>query len=339
MRRPTINDIARAAGVSEGAVSAALNGRPGVSDTTRGRILQLAGQLGRVPSSAARALSDGRGGAIGLVIDRPALGLGVETFFMRFIAGIQEEPAEGETALMLQSVEATAPELTTYKRWHAERRVDGALMVDLRRGAPRVGALPEMGLPAVVVGGPEGTGGLPCVWSDDGGSMRRAVEYLAGLGHRRIGRVAGPQDLVHTGVRTAALVQAARERGLEPPPVLHSDYSGESGARTARALLDGPAPPTALIYDNDLMAVAGLGAAQELGFSVPDGLSVVAGDDSPLCQAVRPALTAIRRDLPEYGRLAASLLLEAIASGASRRVPTSPGELVLRASTAPPPPG
>src|SRR5690625_1171294 len=103
MRRPTIVDIARSAGVSKGAVSCALNGRPGVSDTTRSRILQIAGQLGWAPSSAARALSDGRAGAIGLIIDRPALVLGTETFFMRFLAGIQEELADGGTALMLQS--------------------------------------------------------------------------------------------------------------------------------------------------------------------------------------------------------------------------------------------
>ncbi|MFD0803762.1 LacI family DNA-binding transcriptional regulator, partial [Streptomonospora algeriensis] len=305
------------------------------SATTRTRILQRAGQLGWAPSSAARALSDGRAGAIGLVIDRPALALGVETFFMRFIAGIQEELAEGETALMLQSVDGTSPELATYKRWYAERRVDGVLLVDLRRDDPRVDALTEMGLPAVIVGGPEGVGGLPCVWSDDGGCMRRAVEHLAGLGHRRIGRVAGPEDLVHTGARTAALVESAYEHGLQPPPVVHTDYTGESGAQATRELLSGPEPPSALVYDNDVMAVAGLGAAQELGVTVPDRLSVVAWDDSPLCQVVRPALTAIRRDLPEHGRLAASLLLDSVAGGSARHVPVSPGELVVRGSTAP----
>ncbi|MUL40504.1 LacI family transcriptional regulator [Streptomonospora sp. PA3] len=333
-RRPTIVDIARAAGVSKGAVSCALNGRPGVSDTTRSRILQIAGRLGWAPSSAARALSDGRAGAIGMIIDRPAPVLGVETFFMRFIAGIQEELADGDTALMLQSVDETSPELTTYKRWYAERRVDGVLVVDLRRDDPRVGALAEIGLPAVVVGGPEGTGGLPCVWADDGGCMRAAVAHLARLGHRRIGRVAGPEALVHTGVRTGALEESAREHGMAPPRTVHTDYTGDGGARATRELLAGAEPPTALVYDNDLMAAAGLGVAQELGIAVPDRLSVIAWDDSPLCQVVRPALTAIRRDLHEHGRLAASLLLEAVAGGAARQVPAPLGELVARGSTA-----
>ncbi|QBI54483.1 LacI family DNA-binding transcriptional regulator [Streptomonospora litoralis] len=337
MRRPTIVDIARTAGVSKGAVSCALNGRPGVSDTTRSRILQIAGQLGWAPSSAARALSDGRAGAIGLIIDRPALVLGVETFFMRFIAGIQEELADGDTALMLQSVDETSPELTTYKRWFAERRVDGVLLVDLRHDDPRLAALTEMGLPAVVVGGPEHTGGLPCVWSDDGGCMRTALGHLARLGHRRIGHVAGPDYLVHTRVRTAALGAAAREHGLEPPRIVHTDYTGDSGAQAARDLLIGTEPPTALIFDNDLMAVAGLGVAQELRVPVPGRLSIVAWDDSPLCQVVRPALTTVSRDLPEHGRLAAALLLDAVAGGPARRVGTSPGELVPRGSTAPAP--
>jgi len=339
MRRPTIVDIARSAGVSKGAVSCALNGRPGVSDTTRSRILQIAGQLGWAPSSAARALSDGRAGAIGLIIDRPALVLGTETFFMRFLAGIQEELADGGTALMLQSVDEASPEVTTYKRWYAERRVDGVLLVDLRRDDPRVGALAEMGLPAVVVGGPEHTGGLACVWSDDGGCMRTALRHLADLGHRRIGHVAGPGALVHTGVRTAALADAAREHGLEPPRTAYTDYTGEGGAQGARELLCSADPPTALVFDNDLMAVAGLGMAHELDISVPDRLSVVAWDDSPLCQVVRPALTTISRDLPEHGRLAASLLLDTVAGAPARRVRTSPGELLLRGSTAPAPRG
>ncbi|MDA0565618.1 LacI family transcriptional regulator [Streptomonospora sp. S1-112] len=333
MRRPTIVDIAKAAGVSKGAVSCALNGRPGVSEATRARILGIAADLGWAPSSAARALSDGRAGAIGLVIDRPALILGVETFFMRFIAGIQEELGDGPTALMLQSVENTAAELTTYKRWYAERRVDGVLVVDLRRDDPRVGALRETGLPAVVVGGPEHTQGLPCVWADDAGAMRAAVDHLAALGHRRIGHVAGPDAFVHTAARTDSLRAAAREHGMETPRVVHTDYTGEGGAEAARRLLGERPRPSALIFDNDLMAVAGLGAVQESGLSVPADVSIVAWDDSPLCESVRPGLTAVRRDLPEHGRLAASLLLEAVAGAPPRQVSTSPPTLVQRAST------
>ncbi|MFC4561845.1 LacI family DNA-binding transcriptional regulator [Nocardiopsis mangrovi] len=339
MRRPTIVDIARAAGVSKGAVSCALNGRPGVSDSTRSRILEIAGRLGWAPSSAARALSDGRAGAIGLIVDRPALVLGTESFFMRLIAGVQDELRDGTTALMLQSVDDPELELTTHKRWYAERRVDGVLLVDLRREDPRIPALAEIGLPAVVIGGPMAAGGPPCVTSDDAGAMHEAVGHLAALGHRRIARVAGPEDFVHTGQRSAAFAEAARDLGLDRADVVHSDYSGDQGAAVTRRLLTAANPPTALVFDNDLMAVAGLGVAQELGMSVPGRLSIVAWDDSPLCEVVRPELTAVRRDITEHGRLAAALLLDHIATGAGSDLETPGAALVPRASTGPVPAG
>ncbi|WP_067973322.1 LacI family DNA-binding transcriptional regulator [Nocardiopsis trehalosi] len=342
MRRPTIVDIARAAGVSKGAVSRALNGRSGVSAATRERILRAAGRLGWAPSSAARALSDGRAGAIGLVVHRPALVLGTETFFMRLVAGIQDELRDGTTSLLLRSVADRALETATHRAWHAERRVDGVLLIDPRRDGPRrddprAAALAAAGPPAVVVGGPAGAAGLPCVWSDDAGAMRGVLDHLAGLGHRRIARVAGPPDLVHTAERTAAFTAAARARGLAAAEVAYADYTADQGAALTRRLLSARPRPTALVYDNDLMAAAGLAAARDMGVAVPADLSVVAWDDSPLCQVVRPALTAVRRDVTEHGRLAAALLLTRLAGGAAGSVETPPAVLLPRASTAPAP--
>src|SRR2546430_2675739 len=105
MKRPTIADIAKAAGVSKGAVSYALNGRPGVAESTRRRILEIAQGLGWAPSSAARALSDGRAGAIGLVIDRPARVLAVEPYFMQLVAGIEAAITGSPFALLLQVID------------------------------------------------------------------------------------------------------------------------------------------------------------------------------------------------------------------------------------------
>ncbi|PRX97044.1 LacI family DNA-binding transcriptional regulator [Allonocardiopsis opalescens] len=335
MRRPTIVDIARAAGVSKGAVSYALNGRPGVSEPTRRRILEIAAELGWAPSSAARALSDGRAGAIGLVVDRPAQVLGSEPFFMRLIAGIQSALAGGPTALLLQVSDDATAEIATYRRWYAERRVDGVLLVDLRVADPRITTVAELGLPAVVIGGPDDTGALSCVWSDDDAAMRAVVDHLAGLGHRRIARVAGPAEFVHTRARSAAFHGAAADLGLDGAQVAHADYSGEEGARLTRELLAAPEPPTALIFDNDLMAVAALGVAQDMGVQVPDRLSIVAWDDSPLCRTLRPALTAVRRDVVDYGEQAARLLLRLVDGGPPARLAASAFELVPRGSTGP----
>src|ERR1700749_3471720 len=105
MKRPTIPDIAQRAGVTKAAVSFALNGQPGVSAATRERILAIAAEIGFEPSSAARALSDGRAGAVGLIIDRRARTLGSETFFMQLISGIQAELTEDHITLQFAMVE------------------------------------------------------------------------------------------------------------------------------------------------------------------------------------------------------------------------------------------
>src|SRR5689334_19053067 len=108
MKRPTIADIAERAGVTKSTVSFALNGRPGVSDATRARILDIAHEMGWQPSRAARALSGGRAGVLGLVVDRPARTLGVEPFFMQLISGIEGELSSRDIALMLQVTEDAA---------------------------------------------------------------------------------------------------------------------------------------------------------------------------------------------------------------------------------------
>ncbi|WP_017540888.1 LacI family DNA-binding transcriptional regulator [Nocardiopsis halophila] len=332
MKRPTIADIARATGVSTGAVSYALNGRPGVSEPTRRRILDAAAQMGWAPSNTARALAEGRVGAFGLIIDRPAPMLGVESFFMRFIAGIESELADTRTELLLRVTEAPEAEMEAYRRWSAERRVDGVLIVDLRRDDPRVRLVQEVGLPAVVVGGPGGAAGLPCLHSNDAEATAEVVGYLAALGHRRIARVAGPEGLVHTGTRTAAFTEAVHAAGGEPR-IVHADYTADSGARATRRLLAEAPRPTAVVYDNDLMAVTGLGVAREMGVAVPDDLSVVAWDDSVLCRAVRPALTAVGRDVADHGRRAARMLEGQVCGAEPRDAPTAPAEFIPREST------
>jgi DNA-binding LacI/PurR family transcriptional regulator len=333
VKRPTIADIARAAGVSKGAVSYALNGRPGVSEPTRRRILAIAEDVGWRPSSAARALSGGRSGAIGLIVDRPASVLGVEPYFMQLISGIQASLGDGPPALLLQMADDHVTELGIYRRWWAERRVDGVLLVDLRADDPRIGLVREIGLPAVVIGGPDGRGDLPCVWSDDELAMTDVLGYLAALGHRRVVRVAGPADLVHTRSRSTAFAANATRLGLVSAHSVHTDYSAEAAATVVRRLLVAADPPTALVFDNDVMAVAALGVAQELGRSVPGELSIVAWDDSALCQVVRPALTAVRRPITQHGAAAVTVLLELLHGGPGRDVRVDDPVLVPRAST------
>ena len=335
-KRATIADIATRAGLSKGAVSYALNGLPGVSESTRQRVLKLAEEMGWHPNSAARALSASRAGAFGLVLARPVSTLGVEPFFMKLISGLETTLAARSTALLLQVVADHDAEVETYRRWWAERRVDGIFLVDLRIEDKRVAVLEELGLPAVVVGGPGHHGRLPAVWSDDASAMSMVVEYLAALGHRRIARVAGLSGLLHTELRSHAFDEVAARLGLDSVVTLTTDYSAEQGAHSTRRLLSATTRPTAILYDNDVMAVAGISVAHEMGVGVPQDLSIVAWDDSVLCQIVHPEITALNRDIMAYGAHAAESLLQLLEGATVGDLEDDLPRLVTRGSTARP---
>ncbi|HEU5108881.1 MAG TPA: LacI family DNA-binding transcriptional regulator [Micromonosporaceae bacterium] len=334
MKRPTIADVARRAGVSKGAVSYALNGQPGVSEATRRRILAIAEEIGFNPNSAARALSGAAAHAVGLALCRPARTLGVEPFFMELISGVEAELSARSYALTLQVVADQEAEIAVYRRWWGERRVDGVLICDLRVDDARVPVLEQLQLPAVVIGEPEGAGRLPAVWSDESAALVETVEYLYALGHRRIARVGGLPELLHTTIRTTAFGDVCRRLGLDDAVTVPSDYTGEEGARATRRLLSSPRRPTAVIYDNDVMAIAGMSVAQEMGLRVPGEVSIVAWDDSPLCQLTHPALTALSRDIPAYGAHAARHLLAAMAGEPIGPFQDETARLTPRGSTA-----
>jgi DNA-binding LacI/PurR family transcriptional regulator len=335
-KRATIADIAQRAGLSKGAVSYALNGQPGVSEATRQRVLKLAAEMGWRPNSAARALSASRAGALGLVLARPAT-LGVEPFFMKLLSGIENTLAARSTALLLQVVPDRDAEVEVYRRWWAERRVDGIFLIDLRIEDKRVLVLEELGLPAVVIGGPGHHGRLPAVWSDDASAMAMVVEYLAALGHRHVARVAGPSGLLHTELRGQAFAEVAARLELDSAVTVATDYTPEQGAQATRRLLSGSPRPSAVIYDNDVMAVAGTSVAHEMGVAVPRDLSIVAWDDSVLCEIVHPPLTVLSRDIMAYGARAAERLLALLDGDPVGDFEDALPQLITRGSTARPP--
>jgi len=321
--RVTIGDIAREAGLSKGAVSYALNNKPGVSDETRLRVHDIADRLGWTPNSAARSLSTSKADAIGLVLRRPPKMLGTEPFYMEFIAGIESVLSSRETALMLQVVDSHETEVAAYRKWWTERRVDGVLVVDLSIPDIRTEAVRQIGVPAVLVCDHKASAGLPHVWTDDRSAMLDAVRYLVRLGHRRIARVGGTSTLAHSLLREAAFSEGLAEANLINQGTEVTDFTGEEGARATRTLLTRPEPPTAIVYDNDIMAVAGLSVAAEMGIDVPRELNLIAWDDSPLCSLTHPPLSAMHRDIAELGRTAAQALLELIDTGdtADREAP------------------
>ncbi len=339
MARPTINDVARAAGVSKGAVSFAFNYRPGLAPGTRARILDTARELGWTPSPRARALSVKRALAVGLVVARPPETLRADPFFPSFIAGLESALSEHGYALMLQVTPEHDLEQRSYRRLADEGRVDGVLLTDLYVDDPRPALLAELELPALLVGPALPDTYWPALGVDDSPGIVAAVEHLVGLGHTRIAHVSGTPDMVHGRSRRLAWANALRDAGLPEGACVDTDFSADAGATATRQLLDLADPPTAIVYANDLMAIAGLAIANQRGIDVPARLSVTGYDDTELAAYVRPGLTSVRVDVLGWGRAAAVRLLEIVEQRALTEADLPPPELVVRESTGPHHPG
>ncbi|SMH48887.1 transcriptional regulator, LacI family [Rathayibacter oskolensis] len=333
--RPTILDVAREAGVSKALVSFALNDRPGVSPDSRERILRIASELGYRPSLTARSLSTSVSFAVGLVVARDPEVIAADPFFPSFISGVERVLAERGRVLVLSVVEPGASEEAVYRTLAADRRVDGVFLSDLRSDDARPGLLAELGMPAVTLGRYDGSAS-PAVVMDDTAGITDAVQHLAGLGHRRIAHVAGPDHLLHSLRRREAFERACTEAGLTPGPVVRTDFSAGQGAAATETLLDLAETPTAIVYANDPMAIAGLGVAHTRGLRLPDDLSITGFDDSEIAAHVYPTLTSARTRPARWGEAAARTLLELIEKGSAHDTDLEPAGLVVRHSTAPP---
>ncbi|MFF1528302.1 LacI family DNA-binding transcriptional regulator [Cellulomonas sp. NPDC058312] len=258
----------------------------------------------------------------------------LEPFYADLLAGMEEALDARGASVFVHVVPDLDAELVAYRRWAREGLVDAVVISDLVDSDPREQACRDLGLPSVLLGGEPGDGRWVVDYDNDG-AMRTAVAFLADLGHRRIGWVSGPQRYRHTQVRAAAFAEAVAAAGAQG---VHreGDYGEASGAAGTAELLALPEPPTAIVYDNDLMPLAGLREAERRGVRVPQDLSVLAWDDSANVRISHPPLSVVSRDVHELGALTAEVLLRAVEGGAPGTTRTPGVRVVPRDSTAPP---
>lgn len=334
--RVTIADVARAAGVSKGLVSFALNDRPGVALETKHRILLVAKDLGWSPSVRARSLSTQKAFALGLVIARDPEIISGDPFFPAFIAGVESALAPAGQALVLSMVPDEESETAAYHQLAQHDRVDGVIISDLRREDSRIELVRRLGLSAVTLGRPATASPFPAVLLDDAAGIRDAVDHLVGLGHRSIAHVAGPWRMLHGDRRTREFRAALDAHGLPAELVIETDFTARDGARATDVLLRREERPTAIVYANDPMAIAGLGVAQRAGLSVPHDLSITGFDGSDIGEYIHPSLTTVTTEAQAWGRQAAESLLRVIAGDDVSDIELSPARLVIRDSSSPP---
>lgn len=333
-KRVTIADIAERAGVTNGAVSIAVNGKRGVSDATRERILKVAKEMHWRPSHAAQTLMGKNSETIGLVLSRPEEHIGEEIFFSKFIAGVQSVLSQRSYSLQLQMAGDIVAETAIHESWIADGRVDGVLVLDPRVDDPRIEVLSALAFPTIVVGDEVETGSMRSVQVDNAGLMRLIMNHLLDLGHQRVAHITGDQAFRHTQQRMEAFAAFCIDNGIWGQTIA-GNFDPIAAQNVTRRLLASPHPPTALVYDSEVMAIAGMSALAELGVSVPADVSLVSWEDSTTCQVLHPTLTALNRNAVTLGKIAAAEMLQLLANEPVEH-PLVEASVVHRESTAAP---
>ncbi len=330
----TINEIARLAQVSPATVSKVLNNRRYVSTITRARVERVIAETGFVPSQRARGLSKRRSFILGLLIPYTSDQLFADPHLLEIMRGIEAEANTHEYNLLLSTARAHVEAASAFTRLLRSDAIDGAIIVETLDVQPFAEALAQQPSPWVVVGYTSHRD-IPAVHADDFGGAFAAAEHLLALGHRRIGVISSsprPYALEERlrGVRAAL---AAAGLCLEDALLATGDFSPESGAAGAHALLALPDPPSAIFALNDRMALGVVRAALERGLSVPHDLSVVGFDDIALATLLNPQLTTVRQPGYSLGGAAATALFGLLEGAVSAAPATLPTELIVRGTT------
>jgi LacI family transcriptional regulator len=341
IRPITIRDVARRAGVSLSTVSQVLNGRSGyASATTRDRVLEVARELGYRPNALARGLVTSRTGTLGVVITDIT-----RAFFTQVVSSVEQVASQQGYSVLLACADGIQPEQTALETF-LDKRVDGIICMSntVESSADHILQVTRMGVPLVVINRALHTPDLNQIAWDDVEIGQRATEHLIGLGHRRISHVSGPigpPGRRSSADRLSGYQAALRAAGIPIVPSLIVDgrYEYQSAFAACGRLFDRPNPPTAVFAASDSMAVAIVNALHRRGMRVPDDVSVVGANDDQFAVHVEPPLTTVRLPVTAAGRRAAELILAAIGAPTPTEPVTEmlPSELVIRASTAPPP--
>ncbi|MDT0141037.1 substrate-binding domain-containing protein [Microbacterium sp. PRC9] len=320
--RVGVRDVARAAGVSTQTVSRVINQHPNIRPETRDRVLRVIDDLGYRVNNAARTLGTRTTRTLGVIASDATL----------------YGPAVGIAAL-----EAAARDAG---RWIATAYADASVEASVRDAADRLLA---QGVDGLIVLAPHAATltaltdahpGVAIAALHTGSGAERqeagaalAISHLVALGHRRIGRVAGPGEWLEARSREAGMLRALADAGVEPGPRWSGDWTAADGAALAPAIVAEvrtAGGPTAIAAANDQMALGLIAGLREAGVDVPGDVSIVGFDDNPDAAYYRPALTTVGLDLRGEARRAVAEVL-----GEAASVPAPP-RLVVRASTAPP---
>jgi DNA-binding LacI/PurR family transcriptional regulator len=331
-RRSRLIDVAELAGVTKSVASRVLNNDTTLSvrDETRLRVLESAKTLGYQPHAGARALAGSRTRALALLI--PDL---TNPVYSRITRGAYFQARTRGYALLLAEDTAEHGVDEQFADLVASGRVDGLLIASARPGHPLLNMLPRTEIPYLFINRSVDGSGRNITMNLEAANAC-AVSHLQELGHRHIGHVSGPESLSPAQSRRIGLIRAAREAGMPEPAVEPGEFS-EKGGYDATLRLVHAHPEVTAVYTSTLnQAIGALHALRELGFSVPEQISVISYDDLPLADYLQPPLTTIAMPLVELGRTAVNALCDQLNGEppSDLMIPSDP-QVITRKSTAP----
>jgi LacI family transcriptional regulator len=306
---PTINDVARRAGVSPMTVSRVINGETNVRPATRERVDEAIAALSYAPNPAARSLAGAGQTRIGLLYSNPSAG-----FLSEFLLGSLDQAARGDVQIVVEKCELGEHELQVTQRL-IDSGIDGIVLPPpLCENAGILALLGAAGIPTVSVASSVPADELFAIRIDDREAALTMVRHIMALGHRRIGFVTGNPNLSASGRRLDGYTAALEEAGIavDADLIAHGLFTYRSGLDAAERLLDLSEPPTAIFASNDDMAAAAVAVAHRRGLDVPGDLTVCGFDDTTLSTAIWPELTTIHQPIADMSRAAVELLVQAI---------------------------
>lgn len=335
MRRPTILNVAEAAGVAVGTVSRVINGQPNVREDKRQRVHAAIVELGYVPDIVAQSMRNNRSMTFACVMRDftvPVLSM--------FVDSMQKEVDPFGFSLMVASNYHNVQRELWLLRGFEQRRIDGLVIATSSETDPvLLETLARMKFPVVLIDRE-----LPSVTDavsvNHASGMQQAVAYLADLGHRRIALISGEAGVHPTQNRLEGYLQGLQSRGLSVDPELTRlmSFGADVGYAEARRLLEMPSPPTAIIAGGSSLLPGVIRASRDLKLSIPQHVSVIAGADSDVAQLASPPFTVVRWSHDQLGRAAGRFLIERLEKpGISRQRLSVDAELVVRGSCAAPP--
>ena len=335
-RGVTMDEVAKAAGVSQATVSRVVNGNPRVNSATKRLVERTIDRLGFVPNVAARTLVTRRSDSIGVLIPEPTARIFGDPFFAEVLRGISAALVARQLHLVL--VMSQSPEEERWaERYLASRgHVDGVILFSLHGNDRLPEYLQSHGIPVVVGGEPPQGSRVSYVDNDNHGGAVAAVKHLVDLGRTTIATITGPPDMPAGVTRQLAYRDAIRAAGRVPDPALEENggFTREGGLVAMEVLLRRCPDIDAVFVASDLMAAGALSALYAAGKNVPEDIAVVGFDDSLIALSTQPALSSVHQSMEAMGRELVSVLLQTVDAqdGVVRRVVLET-ELIVRQSS------